>query len=82
MVGFQTFATGLHCGITTTAEDMPVATIKAMMIQSALLHTRLVVKILSRKRQIDIRVNMQESMKTGTPMYSSFIAKVICLGDR
>ena len=64
------------------AEDALVATIRAVMIYIALLHNRLLVKIRSSKRQRDILVNMVESMVIGTPVFSNFEAKLICLGDR
>lgn len=67
--------------------DRVVTTIIAMMIyiaffQTRLLHTRLFIKIRSRKRHIDILVNMRESMERTTAMVSNFEAKKVCSGDK
>lgn len=64
------------------ADDTLVATIRAVMIYIALFHNRLLLKIRSSDRQIDILVNVMESMVIGTPMFSNFKAKAICSGDR
>lgn len=60
MVEFHDFAVGLHREIPKIAEDRLVTTIRAMMIHKSLFHTRLLSKIRSRKRQIDILVNIRE----------------------
>lgn len=64
------------------AEDMLVATIRAMMMYKALLHTRLFEKIRRRKRQMESLVNMVENMTSGVDMNSIFTEKDICSGDR
>lgn len=62
LVESHTFAEGLQEGKVRIIEDRLVTTIRAMMIYIALLHTRLVVKIRSRKRQIDNLVDVREDM--------------------
>lgn len=76
MVGFHSLATGSHRKKTAIVEDRLVTTIRAMMIYIALFHprlfhARLVIKIRSRKRQMEILVNMRESIKPASAIWSS-----------
>ena len=73
---------GLHWGNTKIAEDPLVTTIRAMIRYMALFHARLVVKIRSSKRQIEILVNMVDKVTTGIMMISISNAKNICFGDK
>lgn len=81
MVGFHNFAVGLHIAKERPFGDTLVTTIRVMMAYITLFHTRLATRIRSRKRQIDILVNMLENVNVSIVIRSSFVIKDICLGD-